>query len=108
MDPIQRERSSPSEDTKSPPSYTATENPPPEYTPPSNYDIGGQALHQPFVSVEQLKAHLALLRAFKDLRTIVEEGTDSRLPLDVRALDQPALRWGRMVALAVIRYAGLK
>lgn len=59
---------------------------------------------QPFVSVEELKAHLALLRAFKDLRTLVEAGTDGRLPQDIRDLETPALRWARIVSLSVERY----
>ena len=86
-----------------PPTYEVRESAPPEYTPPSSYNVGGRVVKQPFVTVEQLKAHLALLRAFKELRTVVEDGTDSRLPSDIRDLETPALRWARIVALAVER-----
>ena len=56
------------------------------------------------MTIEQLKAHLALLRDFKQLRTLVEEGTDVRLPQDIRDLGTPTARWGIIVALAVERY----
>jgi hypothetical protein len=87
-----------------------TEDPPPDYsyTAPSKYTVGNQVVSQPFVSIEQLKAHLTLLRAFKILRTSVEEDTENRLPEHIRALkDQSSgssLRWGCVVALAVERY----
>lgn len=87
-----------------PPSYaTATENEtPPAYTPPSSYRIGGQQLTAPLVSVEQLKAHLSLLRAFKRLRTVIDEGKDGRLSDFARSMN-PLPRWAWFVGLAVER-----
>lgn len=72
-------------------------------TPPNKYFVGGQLLKHPFVTVSQLKAHLALLRAFKALRTSVEDGKENRLPQDICEMEIPALRWGIIVALAVER-----
>ena len=87
-----------------PPSYSsATSNDtPPAYAPPSAYRIGAQTLSAPLVTVQQLKAHLCLLRAFKNLRTAIEEGTDPRIPDYARDLEAVP-RWGWFVGLAVER-----
>ena len=87
-----------------PPSYaSATENEkPPAYTAPSSYRIGGQMLTSPLVTVPQLKAHLSLLRAFKQLRTVIDEGKDPRLPEFTRSMDALP-RWAWFVGLAVER-----
>lgn len=87
-----------------PPAYaSATDNDtPPAYSPPSSYNIGGQTLSAPLVTVEQLKAHLSLLRAFKNLRTVIEEGKDPRIPEYARGLESIP-RWGWFVGLAVER-----
>ncbi len=86
-----------------PPAYSAsTSEDPPAYSPPSSFTINGQSLSVPLVTIQQLKSHLCLLRAFKELRTVVEEGKDARLPENVRALEAPP-RWGWFVGLAVER-----
>ncbi len=80
-----------------PPAYLAsTSEDPPAYSPPSSFTINGQSLSVPLVTIQQLKSHLCLLRAFKELRTVVEEGKDERLPENVRALEAPP-RWGWFV-----------
>ncbi|KAI0339604.1 hypothetical protein BDW22DRAFT_1335746 [Trametopsis cervina] len=86
------------------PEYHATEEPPPDYTPPSLYRVGGKVVTEPFTDVEQLKAHLALLRAFKTLRTAVEDDAERKLPQQIQDLQQPALRWSSVVALAAERF----
>ena len=88
-------------------STAAREEPPPSYyTPPSQYTVGNKPVSQPFVNIEQLKAHLALLRAFKNLRTAVEEDAGSRLPEQIRTVkdeQSASVRWGYVVSLAVER-----
>lgn len=76
---------------------------PPAYTPPSAFAIGAKTLTNPLVQVQELKAHLALLRAFKDLRTTVEEGKAGNWPPATHILDS-AQRWAWFVGLAVDRY----
>ncbi|KAJ3557415.1 hypothetical protein NM688_g1475 [Phlebia brevispora] len=91
--------------TEPPPSYTATAGAerPPAYSPPSSYRIGAQTLSSPFVTIEQLKAHLSLLKAFKQLKTVVDEGKDARIPEFARSME-PLPRWGWFVGLAVERF----
>ncbi|KAI0683785.1 hypothetical protein BC835DRAFT_1422968 [Cytidiella melzeri] len=69
---------------------------------PAYCKIGKQPVLTPLVSLPQVKAHLSLLRAIKDLRRTVEEGTDERFPEYVKML-QPAQRWIWMVGLAIER-----
>lgn len=60
-----------------PPPYSAKGSgvdQPPAYAPPTSYKIGAHTFTDPLVQVQELKAHLALLRAFKDLRATVEKG----------------------------------
>lgn len=96
------------------PGYAATEEPPPsyDYTPPKQYVVGRQSVTEPFVGIDQLKAHLALLRAFKQLKVAVEEGEGIRLPPRIRDIQaaegaQSALRWSYIVSLAVERYVSV-
>jgi hypothetical protein len=55
------------------------------------------------VTPQQLKGHLALLRAFHALRQTVQAGNDYRFPADVRLLDADR-RWTWFVSLAVERF----
>ena len=55
------------------------------------------------VSVEELRAHLCLLREFKDLRTLVEGGQIAEWPAMVQSW-APEQRWAWFVGLAVERY----
>jgi hypothetical protein len=66
--------------------------------------IGKKAVPAPLVTLQQLRAHLYLLRAIKDLRSTVEKGTDERFPEYVKTL-QPAQRWIWMIGLATERCA---
>ncbi|TCD60359.1 hypothetical protein EIP91_010319 [Steccherinum ochraceum] len=75
------------------------------YSGPPSYRIGDHDLKHPFVSIPQIKAHLALLRAFKELRTTVQE-TDAKslnLPPVVSELTKDK-RWTWFVGLAVERF----
>jgi hypothetical protein len=69
---------------------------------PHVFRIGSHALSTPFVTHAQLGAYLALLRAFRDLRTRVEgvEGDGFSL---VDPGSDDALRWPCFVARAVER-----
>lgn len=74
------------------------------YSGASSYRIGDKALKRSFVSISQIKAHLALLRAFKKLRTTVQE-SDAKslnLPPVVKELTEEK-RWTWFVGLAVER-----
>ncbi|KAI0791997.1 hypothetical protein C8Q75DRAFT_805043 [Abortiporus biennis] len=84
----------------------ANETPlPPTYIAPSSYQIGLNILPKPLVSTEELKAHLALLRAFKLLRETVKERTafELGLPPAAHALEKDQ-RWAWFVGLAVERF----
>lgn len=79
----------------------------PDCTPPESYTIGGKDT-APFVSVPQLKGHLALLRAFVDLKSKVEKLTQREihdkypsLPAVVDEWDEK--RWICFVKLAAER-----
>ncbi|KAJ3557417.1 hypothetical protein NM688_g1477 [Phlebia brevispora] len=87
-----------------PPSYDAvvSNDNPPAYGPPNSYRIGTYTFSAPLVTVEQLKAHLSLLRAFKGLRATVEEGEDVRIPR-LAAVMEPSARWAWFVGLSVDR-----
>ena len=76
-------------------------DPPPAYAPPSAYTVGAQKLTAPLVHVHQLKAHLALLRAFKSLRLRVEDENNSEWPGP--KLGSAAQRWAYFVGVAVER-----
>ncbi|KAJ3481678.1 hypothetical protein NLI96_g7488 [Meripilus lineatus] len=74
---------------------------PPPY--PTSYTIGTTRLDAPLVDVGQLKAHLALLRAFKALKVKVDERSTEELPAVVNELDKEK-RWAWFVGLAVERF----
>ena len=74
--------------------------PPPTYTAPTQFNIGSQLTPEPLVNISQIKAHLALLHAFAELKKEVEglkEGTIPQIPADIER------RWPWFVALAVER-----
>lgn len=84
------------------PSYTS-----PPYTPPSTYTIGPYRT-APLLTPSQLKGHLALLGAFSELKTTVE---DLKNPTDSESKRFPFLpakkerKWTWFVGLAVERYS---
>jgi hypothetical protein len=80
---------------------TGQQAPPPTYALQSHFVIGGHVTPSPLVSAGQLKAHLMLLRAFKDLRTKIEEGGDD-FAKDSAGL-VPEKRWIWFLELAVER-----
>ncbi|CAL1714287.1 unnamed protein product [Somion occarium] len=96
-----------------PPAYIATadagnsqsDSPPPSYSAPKSYKIGSHTLGSPLVDVDQLKAHLALLHAFKLLRTDIQSKSaeELKLPRVVNLLDENK-RWAWFVGLAVERF----
>lgn len=95
-------------DSGQPPAYSAqtaptTSEQPPAYQPPSAYTVGTQTLTSPLVQIQELKAHLCLLRAMKNLRTTVEDGKISEWP-DMVRMWTPPQRWAWFVGLAVDRY----
>lgn len=71
---------------------------------PTSYKIGDHVVQQPLVSIPMLKAHLALLRAFKQFKTMIEEKSAEELKLipDARNLDKEK-RWAWVVGLAIER-----
>ncbi|GJE98082.1 hypothetical protein PsYK624_143040 [Phanerochaete sordida] len=81
----------------------AHDDAPPPYRPPTSYSVGEHTLPNPLVSPEELRAHLCLLRAFRDLRTVVEGGQIGEWPAMVRAWT-PEQRWAWFVGLAVERF----
>lgn len=77
----------------------------------TTYTIGGKTLPVPLVQIQDLKAHLRLLRAFKELRAVVEaadattgSSKTSQWPELAKALDGPR-RWIWFLELAVDRCA---
>lgn len=91
-----------------PPAYSEPANAngntdqPPAYEAPTSFTIGAKTLTQPLVRIGELKAHLSLLGAFKNLRTLVEDGQITEWPEVVRVLD-PSQRWAWFIGLAVDR-----
>ncbi|KAJ7700855.1 hypothetical protein B0H17DRAFT_925014 [Mycena rosella] len=95
-----------------PPSYTSAEPPsinapsgkpeaPPAYSFPTAFTVGASRTTLPFVSVPQIKDHLALLHAFAELKLKVEGMADfgvSHLPSDQER------RWAWFVGLSVERF----
>ena len=74
--------------------------PPQTYTAPTQFSIGSQLTPEPLVDISQIKAHLALLHEFAELKNEVEElreGTIPQMPADLER------RWAWFVALAVHR-----
>ena len=78
--------------------------PPPSYTSPTSYKIGSQRLLDPLINIQQLKAHLTLLREFKKLKRAVQETSAEELKLtDVAKKLSPDKRWAWVVGMAVER-----
>ncbi|KAF8885822.1 hypothetical protein BD779DRAFT_1611906 [Infundibulicybe gibba] len=92
-----------------PPSYSASEktlpdNPPPAYVFPETFKIGTSTIKEPVVRVPQLKGHLALLKAFVDLRVQIgdlDAATVRNLP---HIPTDKERRWTWFVGLAVERF----
>jgi hypothetical protein len=78
---------------------------PPEYISQSKFHVGKGATPVPFVSPYQLKIHLGLLRAFRELKLKVQENFDiaNAFPPLAGALDAEA-RWVWFLELALERY----
>lgn len=55
------------------------------------------------MSVAQVKGHLRLLRTFRNLRVIVEECKDRRIPAFARQMDRDS-RWIWFITLAIDRF----
>ena len=92
---------------KGAPSSSSTADPPP-YAPPRTYTVGTHTLAAPLVQPRELRAHLALLRAFAGLRATVARGAFEFAfwPALVDELDA-AQRWAWVVGLAVDRCVSL-
>lgn len=90
-----------------PPSYDAANSSeePPAYQPPTTFLIGAHKVDASLVQIKDLKLHLALLRAFTELRTQVENQTGAaaaHFPEEAKQLS-PERRWTWFVHLAVER-----
>jgi hypothetical protein len=72
----------------------------------ASFTIGSQRPLDPLVSIAQVKGHLRLLRVFHNLRVIVEECKDRRIPALAAQLDKDS-RWVWFVTLAIDRYVKL-
>jgi len=79
---------------------------PPEYIAQSQFHVGKAVTLVPFVTPSQLKIHLRLLRAFRELKLKVQENLDiaSAFPPLAGALD-PEARWVWFLELALERCA---
>ena len=79
---------------------------PPEYIPQSQFRVGKAVTLVPFVTPSQLKIHLGLLRAFRELKLKVQQNPDvaNAFPSLAGALD-PEARWVWFLELALERYA---
>jgi len=93
-----------------PSSSTSVNNsgPPPYYLEQIRFPVGAMVPTEPFVTIPQLKAHLGLLRAFRELKnrvTDLEINQDVRgkLPSLAQELGQPQ-RWTWFLELALERY----
>lgn len=74
-----------------------------DYVPPTSFSVDERSLSRPFVDIRDLKAHLYLLRAFKNLRNAVEflQGAPTkRWPQEVLKME-PEKRWAWFVGIAV-------
>lgn len=78
---------------------------PPEYISQSQFHVGKAVTLVPFVTPSQLKVHLGLLRAFRELKLKVQENPDvpNVFPPLAGALD-PEARWVWFLELALERY----
>ena len=80
---------------------------PPRYLERIRFPVGGKTPKGPFVTISQLKAHLGLLRAFRELKnrvTDLETNRDTRdkLPSLARELESQQ-RWVWFLELALER-----
>lgn len=78
---------------------------PPEYISQSQFHVGKAVTLVPFVTPSQLKIHLGLLRAFRELKLRVQDNADiaNTFPPLAGALDSEA-RWVWFLELALERY----
>ena len=74
---------------------------PPQYTFPTSFIVGARRTDGPFVTIAQIKRHLALLHALAELKRTVVECQDSipHMP------PGPQKRWAWFVNLATERWA---
>ncbi|KAG6839851.1 hypothetical protein H0H87_012772, partial [Tephrocybe sp. NHM501043] len=72
-----------------------------QYTPPSTFKIGEKWTKTPLVTTAQLKGHLALLRAFSQLRAKIEGLEVEAWTTDRYIPDNKHKRWVWFVGLAV-------
>ncbi|GJE98075.1 hypothetical protein PsYK624_142970 [Phanerochaete sordida] len=86
-----------------PPAYSSAGETLPSYRPPTSYKVGTRTLTRPLVQIPEVKAHLCLLRAFRDLRMLVEDGQIAEWPAAARMF-APSARWAWFVGLAVERF----
>jgi len=82
---------------------------PPQYSDSTAFSIGGKSLTKPLVTVEQVKSHLRLLRAFKRFQEKVEDpysdpGMEDVLPPIGRSVGAKG-RWLWFLEMAVERCA---
>lgn len=84
-------------DTKSVPTDAVDQ--PPWYTFPTSFRVGAKQTEGPFVTIAQIKGHLALLNAFADLKRAVIAHKDPipQMPTN------PEKRWAWFVNLAAER-----
>lgn len=78
---------------------------PPEYISQSHFHVGKAITSVPFVTPFQLKVHLGLLRAFRELKLKVQEDSNvaNAFPPLAGALD-PEARWVWFLELALERF----
>lgn len=74
----------------------------PDYPSPVNFKIGSRQVTRALVTVRQLQVHLDVLRAFKNLRIKVEQGSNA-FPQIANALNAEK-RWRWFLELAVERF----
>lgn len=93
------------------PSTSTSDNhsaPPPYYFAQIRFPVGGVVPEEPFVTIPQLKAHLGLLRAFRELNnriTDLEASQDLRAKLPSLAQElRPQERWIWFLELALERF----
>lgn len=72
-------------------------------TPGPSFEIASRRTSDPLVSIAQVQGHLRLLRAFHNLRVIVEECKDRRIPAFAAQMDKES-RWIWFITLAIDRF----
>jgi hypothetical protein len=84
-----------------PPAYTPTQvPPPPTSTVPTRFTIGQSLTDGPLVSIPEIKAHLALLHAFAELKNSVDA---VKVPIVLNVPQDQEKRWAWFVGCAVER-----